>query len=117
MSSIIPFCCLCSHVCIHNSVLMSNFDAKQPDIKSRAPFFIHFRKAASQEPPFRNGFRNTQNGDLSNNKGSLCQDVQEGAIFDGMSTKEGIVDDLTVDNEDTIYEEEYEVTVMEIDDL
>ena len=39
------------------------------------------------------------------------------AIFDGMSTKEDIVDDLPVDNEDNIEEEVSEVTVMEIDDL
>ena len=64
------------HVCIHKSALMSHFDVKQADIKSRAPFSRRFRNAASQDPPFQNGFRNTQNGDLSNNKGSLCQDVQ-----------------------------------------
>ena len=75
---IIPFCCLCSHVCIHKPALMSHFEAKQADIKSRAPFLRRFQNAASQEPPFRNGCRNTQNGDLSNTKGSLCQDVQEG---------------------------------------
>ena len=36
---------------------MSRFDAKQADIKSRAPFSRHFRNAASQEPQFRNGCR------------------------------------------------------------
>ena len=39
------------------------------------------------------------------------------AMFDGMSTKEDIVDDLPVENEDNIEEEVSEVTVMEIDDL
>ena len=38
-------------------------------------------------------------------------------IFDGMSTKEDIVDALPVDNEDNIEEEVSEATVMEIDDL
>ena len=37
--------------------------------------------------------------------------------FDGLYTKEDIVDDLPVDDEDNIYEEVSEVTVMEIDDL
>ena len=40
------------------------------------------------------------------------------AIFDGLyPTKEDIVDDFPVDDEDNIEEEESEVTVMEIDDL
>ena len=39
------------------------------------------------------------------------------ATFDGMYTKEDIVDDLPVENEDNIEEEVSEVTVMEIDDL
>ena len=39
------------------------------------------------------------------------------AIFDGNSTKEDIVDDLHVDDEDNIGEEESEVTVMEIDNF
>ena len=38
--------------------------------------------------------------------------------FDGLSlTKEDIVDDFPVDDEDNIEEEESEVTVTEIDDL
>ena len=77
-SLIIPFRCLCSHVCIYKSALMSHFEEKQVDIKSRAPFSRRFQNAASQEALFRNGFRNTQNGDLSNIKGSHGQDVQEG---------------------------------------
>ena len=39
------------------------------------------------------------------------------AIFDGLSTKEDIIDDFPVDNEDNIEEEVSEVIVMEIDDL
>ena len=39
------------------------------------------------------------------------------AIFYGLYTKEGIVDDLPVDDEDNIEEEVSEVTVMEIEDL
>ena len=74
---IIPFCCLCSHVCSHKYALMSHFEAKQAGIKSRAPFSKRFRNAASQECPFRNGCRNTQKGDLSNTKGSHGQGVQE----------------------------------------
>ena len=32
------FFCLCFHMCIHKSTLMSNFKAKKSYIKSRAPF-------------------------------------------------------------------------------
>ena len=39
------------------------------------------------------------------------------AIFDGLSTKNYIVDDLPVDYEDNIEEVVSEVTVVEIDDL
>ena len=39
------------------------------------------------------------------------------AIFDGLSTKEDIVDDFPVDDEDNIEEEVSEVTVMDIYDL
>ena len=40
------------------------------------------------------------------------------AIFDDVSpTKDDIVDNFPVDNEDNIYEEESEVTVMEKDEL
>ena len=39
------------------------------------------------------------------------------AIFNGLSTKEDIVDDLTVNDEDNIEEEVPEVTVMEIDNF
>ena len=39
------------------------------------------------------------------------------AIFDGLSTKEDIVDDFPVEDEDNIEEEVSEVTVMEIDNL
>ena len=39
------------------------------------------------------------------------------AMLDGMSTKEDMVDDLHVDDEDNIEEEMSEATVMEIDDL
>ena len=39
------------------------------------------------------------------------------AIFDVLSTKEDIVDDVPVDYEDSIEEEDSEVTVMEIDDF
>ena len=39
------------------------------------------------------------------------------AIFDGISTKEYIVDTFPVDNKDIIDGEVYEATVMEIDDL
>ena len=40
------------------------------------------------------------------------------AIFDSLSTKDDIVDDSPVDDEDNIEEEEEsEVTVMEIEDL
>ena len=39
------------------------------------------------------------------------------AIFDGLSTKEDIVDDFCVDDEDNIEEEVSEVTMMEIGDL
>ena len=39
------------------------------------------------------------------------------AIFDGLNTKEEIVDDLPVEDEDNIKEEVSEVTVMEIDDF
>ena len=39
------------------------------------------------------------------------------AIFDGLSTKDDIVDDLPVYDEDNIEEEESKVTVMEIDDF
>ena len=39
------------------------------------------------------------------------------AIFDGMSTKDDIVDDLPVDYEDNIEGEVSEATVMEIEDL
>ena len=77
-SWIIPFWWFCSYVCIHKSALMSHFEAKKADIKWRAPFLRRFRNAASQECPFRNGCQNTQNGDLSNTKGSNGQDVQEG---------------------------------------
>ena len=42
---------------------------------------------------------------------------RKGAIFDGMYTKDEIVDDLHVDDEDNIEEEVSEVTVTEIDDL
>ena len=39
-------------------------------------------------------------------------------IFDGLSpTKEETVDDSPVEDEENIEEEEYEVTVMDIDDL
>ena len=75
---IIYFCCFCYHMCIHKSTLMSNIKAKQADIKSRAPFSRHFWNAASQERLFRNGCRNTQNGYLSNTKGSKGEYVQEG---------------------------------------
>ena len=46
-----PFCCLCSQMCIHKSALISHFEAKQADIKSRAPSSRRFRKSASQERP------------------------------------------------------------------
>ena len=39
------------------------------------------------------------------------------AIFNGLSTKEDIVDDLTVDDEENIEEEVFEVTMMDIDNL
>ena len=43
---------------------------------------------------------------------------RKGAIFDGLSpTKEDTVDDFPVEYEENIEEEEYEVTVMDIDDL
>ena len=38
-------------------------------------------------------------------------------IFDGLSTKKDIADDLPVDDEYNIEEEVSEVTVMEIEDL
>ena len=37
-SWIIPFCCLCSHVCSNKSALMSHYEEKQADIMSKAPF-------------------------------------------------------------------------------
>ena len=39
------------------------------------------------------------------------------AMFDGISTKEDIVDTFPVEDKDIIDEEVYEATVMEIDDL
>ena len=39
------------------------------------------------------------------------------ATFDGMYTKEDIVDDLPVENEDNIEEDVSEVTVMDIYDF
>ena len=81
---------------------MSHFEEKQADIKSRAPFSRHFWNAASQEHLFQNGCQNTQNGDLSNIKGSNGQYVRKEAIFDGLSTNEDTVDTLPFDDKDII---------------
>ena len=96
---------------------MSHLDATQADINSRAPFSRSFRNAASKFPPFRNGCRNTKTETFPIPRVLYVRISRKEAIFYGMSTKEDIVDDLLVEDEDKIEEEVSEVTVMEIYNL
>ena len=49
-SWIIPFCCLCSQVCIHKSALIFHFNTKKENIKSRAPFSRFSKLCKSRAP-------------------------------------------------------------------
>ena len=109
-SWVIPFCCLCSQVCIHKSILISHFNTKQANIKSRAPFFEIFETLQVKSPRSKtaSGTHKTETFPIPR------------VLYIRMSRKEAIedtFDDLHADNKDNIYEEESEVTVMDIDNF
>ena len=102
---IIPFS-VCVLICTFINSRWCLISRQNKQISSQEHLFPRrFRndvQIASQEHPFLNGCRNTQNGDLSNNKGSNGQDFQKEDIFDSVSTKEAIFDAILVENEDNL---------------
>ena len=96
---------------------MYHFEAKQADIKSRAPFrdFIETLQVKSARSKRAAGTRKTETFTIPSI--IMVRMSRKEAIFDGLSTKEDIVDTFPVDDEDNIEEEVSEVTVMEIDDF
>ena len=95
---------------IHKSTLISHFNKKQANIKSRAPFSIFSKLCKSRAPVPKRLPEHTETETFPIPR----------VIYIRMSKKEAIedtVDDLHSENEDNIEKEESEVTVLEIDNF
>ena len=96
---------------------MSHFEAKQADIKSIAPLLDVLETLQVKIPRSETAAGTHKTETFLIPRVIYVRMFRKGLIFDVLSTKENIVDDFPVDNEDNIEEEVSEVTVMEIDNL
>ena len=105
------FCCLFSNGCINKSILMSHSEAKQADTKVRAFFREVFETLQVKIPRSETSLGTHKTETFPITRVLMVRTSRKEAIFDGMSTKEEIVDAFPVEDEENIEEEFSEATV------